>query len=873
MIQVTENFTYQESQYDGVAQIDSVKGNTVVFNQHIQNGDFADSTDWVGNNASISVSSNVLTGTVTTSHATAGLKKVSNISFIANHQYLVSATVSCSVASDNCVARFFATGNDFTSSAVSISANTKKRVSWIITPTNSFSGAFYLYPKFSYSSPLALNSTFTYSNVVLIDLTQLADSRVTDYDSFVKYYPLSYYSYTQGELVSFNGNAIKTVGFNQWDEEWEQGTINAQGQPVDDLNNIRSKNFIPVLASTEYYAKCPSTVYVLAYYYDGNQNFISGAVTVGNQTFTTPSNCCYLKIRTGSYGGTYNNDICINISDLSKNGTYEPYTSSTTSIPTSTYFPTGMKSAGSVYDELSNNKAITRVGVANLGSFNWTMYSVTQGNLFRSPNLSTIGYALAYDSINLICALYPTVKASQRIDKSISVGSNGCVDIIDSTYNDATAFKTAMSGVYLYYELATPLENYAVFDVKYDIHKGGTEELLPSALLNGVVDLGTLAWTYSSADTSHPLGFFYTTSLSDRKSGATNVMCDKYVTTTSWSTDKSIQGNANNFALYIVDSAYTDAVSFKNSLQGVMLYYEKSSSIPSTSAFFGVLKIYSQIESLVPYRTFWLVNGNGDRWDFTKHELKSFLNEPQGLGFQKTIDITRYGERAVKNSETYNFPTVSGDLLFYDSPNSTRYEKYNEFVRFLMNQPITLYYQIPVSVYSRIADIYTLNCEVMSLTKTESKPERVLTSNISMSGLGFYQGDEVTIAGDGTSYTINNDGDFPVGFEIEINGSLTNPYFTLEQDGEMYGEAKFDDSTAFDSVYVNSKDGEQNVVLEQGGSILPNPLSYQDLSISNGSIYVTFVKLAMGESTLTIGIDSGSVTSLSVKFIPTYRSV
>ena len=121
------------------------------------------------------------------------------------------------------------------------------------------------------------------------------------------------------------------------------------------------------------------------------------------------------------------------------------------------------------------------------------------------------------------------------------------------------------------------------------------------------------------------------------------------------------------------------------------------------------------------------------------------------------------------------------------------------------------------------------------------------------------------------SWMLNN-GHIPCGFTIEITGtSRVNPYITLTQDGEMYGEAKFDDT--FSKVYVNSRDGEQEVILEQGGSVLPNPLSYQDLSISNGAIYVTFVKLARGTSTLAIGMDSGSITGVTIKHTPLYRSV
>lgn len=277
--------------------------------------------------------------------------------------------------------------------------------------------------------------------------------------------------------------------------------------------------------------------------------------------------------------------------------------------------------------------------------------------------------------------------------------------------------------------------------------------------------------------------------------------------------------------------------------------------------------------STIPYRTFWLINADDERWDLTDKDFRCFLNSPSGLGFKKTVNVTRYGERAVKDSEVYDFPSPQGDLLFYDSVNSTRYEKYNDFMKFLNKQPITLYYQIPVTDLSGIPDTYSLECEVTEVQKSESNTEKMLQSSVVFNGLSFWKGDEVAIQGTGMAYTIENDSDFPIGFEITVEGTLENPYFTLEQDGEVYGEAKFIDSTAFDSFYINSTDGEQNVVLEQSGSVLPNPLSYQDLSISNGSIYVTFVKLAKGESTLTIGMDSGSITKAEIRFTPMYRSV
>lgn len=268
------------------------------------------------------------------------------------------------------------------------------------------------------------------------------------------------------------------------------------------------------------------------------------------------------------------------------------------------------------------------------------------------------------------------------------------------------------------------------------------------------------------------------------------------------------------------------------------------------------------------HRKFKLTNSKGDVWDLTDPLICSFLSNPQGLGFDQTVTTNQYGNTLNVLTSSTNFPSVSGDILFYDSSTSDKYFLYAEFVEFCTYTPLYLVYSKPCD-----NEDYRLKCEVITLNKTEVKEDHILTCPVTFQGLGMWEGEEVVISDDSLSYTLENKGHFPVGFEITLEGSFENPYVTLEQDEELYGEAKFIDSVAFDSVYVDSKDGEQNVILEQSGSVLPNPLSYQDLSISNGSIYVTFVKLARGESTLTIGMDSGSLTSAEIRYRPIYRSV
>ena len=107
-------------------------------------------------------------------------------------------------------------------------------------------------------------------------------------------------------------------GANQWDEEWELGTISqSTGQNAPSTTQIRSKNYIPVLPSTTYYNKG----YTLAIFqYDADKNFI-GYANTPQGTFTTGGSCYFIRFyRTAT---TYNHDIAINYPSTVT--TYSPY--------------------------------------------------------------------------------------------------------------------------------------------------------------------------------------------------------------------------------------------------------------------------------------------------------------------------------------------------------------------------------------------------------------------------------------------------------------------------------------------------------------------------------------------------------------------
>ena len=188
-------------------------------------------------------------------------------------------------------------------------------------------------------------------------------------------------SVVNNELVDCKMVSIKTTGFNQWDEEWKNGYYDGNdGGRYKNGNNVCCKNPIGVFPSTQYYFAQGITTANGLCFYDCNMNFISFQSITANVIFTTPANARFMTFYlSGGYGSTYNNDICINISYASKNGTYESYWGSITNLPVTTLkgrvngigssvvvFPDGMKSAGDERDEIKVEngtlKGFKRVG-------------------------------------------------------------------------------------------------------------------------------------------------------------------------------------------------------------------------------------------------------------------------------------------------------------------------------------------------------------------------------------------------------------------------------------------------------------------------------------------------------------------------------
>lgn len=131
-----------------------------------------------------------------------------------------------------------------------------------------------------------------------------------------------------------------------------------------------------------------------------------------------------------------------------------------------TGFPV-LNSAGSAYDyiDMNDGKLHQRVGVVDLGTIDWEQGGTNNKTSWVPVSWRTNVKPVESISIKakILCNKYHTDTDEnverQKNDKTIAVNKSAWVYIYDSEYTNVTPqeFKTAMSGVMLYYELAEPV--------------------------------------------------------------------------------------------------------------------------------------------------------------------------------------------------------------------------------------------------------------------------------------------------------------------------------------------------------------------------------------------------------------------------------
>ena len=325
----------------GDRENDKILGGTVTWNQNLQE---MTSTYWQASATGTTVAFADGVATVNASLQYAGINNKTNNrpTFPTGHKMLYSIGVKLTTAVANAV-------------RVKIN-NQDQRYAEASTAWQTIQGIF----AWNAANPVTFNvfdarsadrDAYQVKEPMLIDLTAMFGSTIADYVYTLEtstsgsgvawlqnhgFFTRPYYSSNTGTLMSVNTSAHKTVGFNQWDEEWENGIYgdgNLATAKQENAAYIRCKNPIRVLPNTVYYFKVPNyySNYARMRFYDAGGNKIGyiGTSSNRNATFTTPENCYWMVFWTGDLVGsgvTYNHDICINLHwDGERDGEYEPF--------------------------------------------------------------------------------------------------------------------------------------------------------------------------------------------------------------------------------------------------------------------------------------------------------------------------------------------------------------------------------------------------------------------------------------------------------------------------------------------------------------------------------------------------------------------
>lgn len=345
-----------ESEY-----LKEIVGGTVAWNQLVQNGNFANTSNWSASSGSFSVSNNIATFTASAQYGHLISASVGN-RIIENHKYLLIAQLQTSSVTTDIAVQVRNSNNTYGFTSISSKSTTAKQdLANIFSAGASYQGCVRIIDL--RASGL---DAIQVSNVMLFDLTAMFGSTIADYIYsleqanagagvawFRELFPEDYYAYDAGttQSVKTSAHIMRDVDNNVIGNYALDNTLELRGIPKLDSNN--------------------------QLYFDGD--------------------------------------------------TYE-----------------------------SDGKVTRRYGIVDLGELNWY---VNNGMYMYSSVISKI----KPNTVNMFVSnrAYTPNSITHTSTDSMFVSANKVLWIYDPDYTDAATFKTAMSGVYLVYELATPFTEQA----------------------------------------------------------------------------------------------------------------------------------------------------------------------------------------------------------------------------------------------------------------------------------------------------------------------------------------------------------------------------------------------------------------------------
>ena len=319
---------------------------------------------------------------------------------------------------------------------------------------------------------------------------------------FRERFPKNYYPYNAGQLISVKTSKHVTTGKNLATKENCNTTyFSMDNDGVFTQNNQSSASFSWVYSNSIIKMLLPMGTYTLTTFAKSISTNQSSNVQVIDDSEQTLANNSTMKSKTKSsvsftISKSTNIGIVAKIYDgafyfqLEKGSTptdYTPYVGyeypldpnlELRGIPkldgNKTYYD------GDTYE--SSGSVTRKYGIIDLGTITWTATPITNaGNRFYSSTFYSAKKPSVTSIIpNIICSKYEAklVSAYSQAVNGITISTNGSLQVYDVNMSSLTAaqFKTAMSGVYLVYELDTPTtESAASFENPQRVDPNGVE--------------------------------------------------------------------------------------------------------------------------------------------------------------------------------------------------------------------------------------------------------------------------------------------------------------------------------------------------------------------------------------------------------------